>query len=65
MSTTIVLFWNQRKFTKTVKLHPNLNIAMMNTVPGIQHYKSYIMNQGDEPNRHTHIFKPHIIPDEE
>ena len=31
MSTTIVLFWNQRKFTKTVKLDPKLNIAMMNT----------------------------------
>ena len=36
MSTTIVLFWNQRKFTKTVKLDPKLNIAMTNTAPGIQ-----------------------------
>ena len=39
-STTIVLFWNQRKFTKTVKLDPKLNIAMTNTAPGIQQYKS-------------------------
>ena len=64
-STTIVLFWNQRKFTKTVKLDPKLNIAMTNTAPGIQQYKSYIMDQGDEPNKHTHIFEMHIIPEEE
>ena len=32
-SSTIVLFWNQRKFTKTVKLDPKLNIAMTNTAP--------------------------------
>ena len=45
MSTTIVLFWNQRKFTKTVKLNPRLHIAMTNTAPGIKQYKSYITNQ--------------------
>ena len=64
-SSTIVLFWNQRKFTKTVKLDPKLNIAMMNTAPGIQQYKSYIRNQREEPNKHAHIFETHIIPDEE
>ena len=64
-STTIVLFWDQRKFTKTVKLNPKLNIAMMNTAPGIQQYKSYIMNQGEASNRHAHIFEMHIIPEEE
>ena len=64
-SSIIVLFWNQRKSTKTVKLDPKLNIAMTNTAPGIQQYKSYIMNQGDEPNKHTCIFKTHIIPEEE
>ena len=64
-STTIVLFWNQRKFTKTVKLDPKLIIAMMNTAPGIQQYKSYIMNQGEVSNRHTHIFQTHIIPEKE
>ena len=61
-STTIVIFWNKRKFTKTVKLDPKLNITMTNTAPGIKQYKSYIMNQGDEPNKHTHIFETHIIP---
>ena len=64
-SSTIVLFWNQRKFTKTVKLDPKLNIAMTNTAPGIQQYKSYIMNQREEPNKHAHIFETHIIPEEE
>ena len=38
---------------------------MTNTAPGIQQYKSYIMNQGDESSRHTHIFETHIIPEEE
>ena len=37
-SNTLVLFWNQSKFTKTVKLDPKLNIAMTNTAPGIQKY---------------------------
>ena len=32
---------------------------------GIQQYKSYIMDQGDEPNKHTHIFEMHVIPEEE
>ena len=64
-STTIVLFWNQRKFTKRIKLDPKLNIAMINTAPGIQQYKSYIMNQGEASNRHTHIFETRIIPEKE
>ena len=64
-STTIGLFWNQRKFTKTVKLDSKLNIAMTNTAPGIKQYKSYIMNQGEASNRDAHIFKTHIIPKEE
>ena len=38
---------------------------MMNTAPGIQQYKSYIMNQGEASNRHAHIFEMHIIPEEE
>ena len=38
-SMTIVLFWDQRKFTKTVKLDPKLNIAMTNTAPGIKQYR--------------------------
>ena len=32
-SMAIVIFWDQRKFTKTVKLDRKLNIAMMNTAP--------------------------------
>ena len=32
-STTILLFWNQRKFTKTVKLDSKLNIAMTTHSP--------------------------------
>ena len=64
-STTIVLFWNQRKFTKMVKLDSKLNMAMTNTAPGIKQYKSCIMNQGEASNRDAHIFETHIIPEEE
>ena len=64
-STTIVLFWNQRKFTKTVKLNSKLNIAMMNTAPGIKQYKSYLMNQEEAPNWNASVFETHIIPEEE
>ena len=49
-SMTIVLFWDQRKFTKTVTLDPKINIAMTNTAPGIKHYKAYPMNQEEISN---------------
>ena len=49
-SMTIVQFWDQRKFTKTVKLDPKLNIAMTNTALGIKQYKAYLMNQEEVPN---------------
>ena len=49
-SMTKVLFWNQRKFTKTVKLNPKLIIAMTNTAPGIKHYKAHLMNQEEISN---------------
>ena len=64
-SMTIVLFWNQRKFTKTVKLDPKLNIAMMNTAPGIKQYKSYPMNQEETPNQNASVFETHIIHENE
>ena len=62
---TIVLFWDQRKFTKTVKLNPKLNIAMMNTAPEIKHYKAYIMNQEGMSNQNASVFETHIIPEDE
>ena len=58
-------FWNQRKFTKTVKLNPKLNIDMMNTAPGIKQYKSYLMNQEETPNQNASVFETHIIPEDE
>ena len=63
-SMAIVLFWDQRKFTKTVKLDPKLNIAMTNTAPGIKHYKPYLMNQGMS-NQNASVFETHIIPEDE
>ena len=38
---------------------------MTNTAPGIEQYKSYIMNQEEVPDRDASIFETHIIPDEE
>ena len=64
-SMAIVLFWDQRKFTKTVKLDPKLNIAMMNTAPGIKHYKDYLMNQEGMSNQNASVFETQIIPEDE
>ena len=58
-------FWNQRKFTKTVKLNPKLNIALTNRAPGIKQYKSYLMNQEETPNRNASVFETHIISEDE
>ena len=64
-SMAIDLFWDQRKFTKTVKLDPKLNIAMTNTAPGIKHYKAYLMNQEGMSNQNASVFETHIIPEDE
>ena len=64
-SITMVLLWDHRKFTKTVKLDPKLNIAMTNTAPGIKHYKAYLMNQEEISNQNASVFKTHIIPEDE
>ena len=62
-SMAIVLFWDQRKFTKTVKLDPKLNIAMTNRAPGMKHYKAYLMNQEGMSKQNASVFKTHIIPE--
>ena len=36
MSSTIKLFWKQRKYSKIMTLDPKLNIAMTQTAPGIK-----------------------------
>ena len=64
-SMAIVIFWDQRKFTKTVKLDRKLNIAMMNTAPGIKHYKTYLMNQEGMSDQIASVFETHIIPEDE
>ena len=64
-SIIVVLFWDRRKFTKTVKLDPKLNIATMNTAPGIKHYKAYLMNQEEISNQNASVFETHIIPEDE
>jgi len=38
---TCKLFWQQNKFTKTIKLDPNTNVAMMRTAPSYQKYDAF------------------------
>ena len=64
-SMAIILFWDRRKFTKTVKLNPKLNIAMINTAPGIKHYKAYLMNQVGMSNQNASVLETHIITEDE
>ena len=60
----IQLFWNQRKYIKTIKLDPRRNIGMMHTTPGIHKFKDFIAQQAVQ-TPHPCCFDTHVIPDED
>ena len=37
----VVLHWNQNKFTKTVRLDKNTNVATMSSAPGFKKYRAF------------------------
>ena len=39
--SSIKLFWNQRKYCKTVPLDPKSNVGVMRSAPGYDHFKSF------------------------
>lgn len=58
LSKTMVLFWGQRKFNKTVQLHKKTNIGMTRTAPGISKYKNFIRECGKGHNHRA--FDAHV-----
>ena len=60
---SVTLFWDQWKYTMTINLDPKLNIAMTRTSSGSKAFRAYMANH-QEPCNNVHVFKTHIILEE-
>ena len=61
---SIQLFWNQRKYVKTIKLDLRRNIGMTHTAPGIHKCQEFITQQVIQTPCPC-CFDTHIIPDDD
>jgi hypothetical protein len=67
-SKEVQLFWNQRKYTKTVPLDPHSNVATMTTAPGFDHFSAFSSGFdkcNPEGEQNVECFQTHVIPMEE
>ena len=67
LSKNIMLYWNQRKHTKTVSLDPKLNVGITTTAPGAKtagakKLKQYRSKMTTPENK---SFETHMIPPED
>ena len=62
-SSTIKLFWKQRKHSKMVTLDPKLSIVMTQTALGIKQYQEYKIEK-EKKEKDINIFETHIIPED-
>ena len=60
----IQLFWNQRKYVKTIKLDPRRNIGVTHTAPGIHKFKEFVAQQAVQTPCPC-CFETHVIPDDD
>ena len=60
----IQLFWNQRKYVKTIKLDPRRNIGVTHTTPGIHKFKEFVAQQAVQTPCPC-CFETHVIPDDD
>ena len=60
----IQLFWNQRKYVKTIKLDPRRNTGMTHTAPGIHKFKDFVAQQTIQTPCPC-CFDTHVIPDDD
>ena len=60
----IQLFWNQRKYIKTIKLDPRKNIGVTHTAPGIHKFKEFVAQQAVQTPCPC-CFEMHVIPDDD
>ena len=65
VSKNIMLFWNQRKHTKTVPLDPKLNVGITTTAAGAKKYKQYMSKMTTPETKEVNIFETHVIPPED
>ena len=61
----IQLFWDQRKYVKTIKLDPRRNIGMTHTAPGIHRYTDFLAQQATITPEGPCCFDTHVIPDDD
>ena len=63
-SKHIMLFWSQRRFTKTVPLDPSTNVGLTTMASSAQSFRTFCATLDIPESRQTNLFMMHIIPDE-
>ena len=63
-SKSIMIFWSQRHFSKTVPLNPKTNVGLPMTASGAQSFRAFCATFTIPKTRQTNIFMTHIIPDD-
>ena len=61
----IQLFWDQRKYVKTIKLDPRRNIGMTHTAPGIHRFTDFLAQQAITTPAGPCCFDTHVIPEDD
>ena len=64
-SKNIMLFWSQRRYTKTVPLDPTTNVGLTTTAPGARSFRAFCATLERPETKQESIFTTHIIPDDE
>ena len=64
-SKNIMLFWSQRRYTKTVPLDPTTNVGLTTTAPGARSFRAFCATLERPETKQECIFTTHIIPDDE
>ena len=63
-SKHIMLFWSQRRFSKTMPLDPNTNVGLTTMTSGAWSFRAFCATIDMPKTRQTNIFTMHIIPDD-
>ena len=63
-SKNIVLFWSQRRYSKTVPLDPKTNVGMTTTASGARTVRAFHTTITTPETRQPNLFTTHVIPDE-
>ena len=66
-SKHVVLFWDQRRYRKSIPLDTKLNIGLARTASGYKRFATFMANVAHnwEHEMEEAVFETHIIPDDE